>query len=135
MKLSALQRKPKWTTLALLPIMFFVLTSCGTKSMPADATTGFEFYVDPQTEQVTLLDASGKTLQTNSTPSDSRILVPDVDVALRDFGFEFRSPDKLIIRSAVENITDDLDFTQPFFFTLNSDSENFVRAYAPLVTD
>ncbi len=135
--------KSTWTP-ALFPITLLVallvLAGCNTQPVtqpPAGAATGFEFYVNPQAGAVTLLEPdSGETqLQPQSSPSDTRILTPDVDAALRNVGFQFVSPGKLVVRTRVENITADLDFAQPFFFTLNSASNNVINASAPLVTD
>ncbi len=129
-------------TPVLLPITLLVtllvLAGCNTQSVTQPpAATGFEFHVDPQAGVVTLLEPGvGEVrLQPQSSPSDSRILTPDVDAALRNVGFQFVSPTKLVVRAQVENITADLSFAQPFFFTLNSASSNVVSASAPLVTD
>ena len=134
---SVLQKNLKSTFFLLCTLLFItlVLSACNTQPAPDGAAIGFEFRVDPQTEQVTLLGSNGRAVQPNSTPSDSRILVPDVDIGLKDLSFEFRSPDKLIVRFAAKNITDDANFAQPFFFTLSSESKNLVKAFAPLVTD
>ena len=133
-------RMPILLPLTLL-LALLVLNSCNTQSPiqapPVSAATGFEFYVDPQTETVTLLEPTlGENgLQAQSSPSDTRILIPGVDVALTDLSYQFVPPRKLIVRSRVKNITTDLSFAQPFFFTLNSESDNVVSATAPLVTD
>ena len=86
---------------------------------------------------MTLLEPrSGETrLGPQNSPGDTRILTPDVDAALRNVGFQFVSPTKLVVRARVENVTADLDFAQPFFFTLNSASDKVINASAPLVTD
>lgn len=141
--ISVTPRAPKWTP-ASLPItivaVLLVLSGCGTKSEtqapPAETATSFEFYVNPQTEQVTLTETTDQAeAQPQATPSDSRILAPNVDIALRNLGFKFESPTKLFVYFQLENITADLDFAQPLFFTLSSESDNLVRAGAPLVTD
>ena len=135
--------KSKWPPV-LLPIALLVtlliLAGCNTQSVtqpPAGAATGFEFHVDPQTGVVSLLQPrlGENRLQPQQSPSDTRILTPNVDVGLRDLSFRFVSPDKLVVRFRLENITADLDFAQPFFFTLNSASNNVTSASAPLVTD
>ena len=136
------QKAKSTRTPVLLPITLLVtllvLAGCNTQSVTQPpAATGFEFHVDPQAGVVTLLEPGvGEVrLQPQSSPSDSRILTPDVDAALRNVGFQFVSPTKLVVRAQVENITADLSFAQPFFFTLNSASSNVVSASAPLVTD
>ena len=138
---SVVQRKPKWTPSLFLTTLFaalLILTGCGkqpTPQAPSEGTaTGFEFAVNPQTEQVTLTEATDQA-QAQATPSDSRILVPNVDLALRNLSFEFQTPKKLVVYFQLENITTELDFAQPFFFTLSSESDNLERANAPLVTD
>ena len=133
------------TLFILLPVLF-ILSACGTDIAPeapaGEVTTeatgvGLEFRVDPETEEVTVIqpeiDAS-TTLQTQAD-GDIRLLVQGQDIRFKDFSFQFRSPDRLVVRLRVENITDDLNFTQPFFFTLSSTSQNIVAARAPLVTD
>ena len=117
-----------------------VLTGCGKQPAPQTPSegiaSGFEFAVNPQTEQVTLVETTEKAkVQPQATPSDSRILVPNVDLALRNLSFKFESPTKLFVYFQLRNITADLDFAQPLFFTLSSESDNLVRAGAPLVTD
>ena len=107
------------------------------KLQPRLRGVGLEFRVDPETQEVTVIqpetDAS-TTLQTQAD-SDTRLLVQGQDIRFKDFSFQFRSPDRLVVRLRVKNITDDLNFTQPFFFTLSLTSQNIVAARAPLVTD
>ena len=136
-RMVSVLRKKKPTLLLPFALLFvtLVLGGCNTQSAPASAATGFEFHVDPQTKQVTLLDtATEGGLRSHSDPSDTRILLPGVDIGLRDLSFQFVSSKKLLVRFRLENVTDSSGFAQPFFFTLNSASENIVRAYAPLVT-
>ena len=139
-----LRRKLTWTpVLSALFAALLVLTGCGSQpelqAPPTGTTSGFEFAVNPQTEQVTLTEtteATGKTaVQPQAIPSDSLTLVPGTDLALRNLSSEFASKTKLIVRVQFENITADSDFAQPFFFTLSSESKNFVRANTPLVTN
>ena len=97
---------------------------------------GFAFHVDPRTKRVTPVEStSAESLRVQEEPGDTRLLVPDQEVRFKDFSFEFASPDKLVVRLRVENTTDDLDFAQPFSFTLDASSNNLVEASAPPVTD
>ena len=124
----------------MVSIILLVLSSCSTRpaepSAQVGASTGFEFYVEPQAEVVTLQGPtdSEQRLQSQSSPSDTHILTPYVDIKLKDLSYQFRSAKKLIVRFRVENLTKS-DFEQPFFFTLSSESNNIVNATAPLVTD
>ena len=124
--------------------MLFVLSACNTAAPPtptleaAAEDTGFAFRVDPENEVVIpvgpTVESATPTLQAQAD-GDTRLLVQGEDIRFKDFSFQFKSPNRLVVRLRVENITEDLDFTQPFFFTLSSTSENIVRARAPLVTD
>ncbi len=79
--------KPKLTLVSTaLFAALLALTGCGSEPVPpAESASGFEFAVNPQTEQVTLAQTTGEAaVQQQATPSDSRILVPGRDVALRN---------------------------------------------------
>lgn len=130
--------------LTLLLVLSLVLSACETNATPpalgptAEAT-GLEFRVDPQMQEVTVIEpnmdaASIAQLQAQAE-GEQRLLVQGEDIRFKNFSFQFNSPNKLVVLLDVENITNDLDFAQPFFFTLSSTSNNVVEAVAPLVTD
>ena len=130
------------TFFILFPVLF-ILSACSTDVTPdiptGELTTeatgvGLEFRVDPETQEVTVVEPEIATLQAQAD-GDIRLLVQGQDIRFKDFSFQFKSPNRLVVRLRVENITDDLNFTQPFFFTLSSTSRNIVTARAPLVTD
>lgn len=132
-------------TLLLLAslVSLLVLGACATDATPQAPTlepaaggAGFAFRIDPEAGTVTPVDSSpADSLQTQAEPGDTRPLVQEQDIRYTDFSFQFRAPDKVIVRLRVQNITDDLSFAQPFSFALSSDSRNIVEARAPLVTD
>ncbi len=141
--ISVTPRALTWTP-ALLPVTLvaalLILSGCGTQSEtqapPAESATGFEFYVDPQTEQITLTETTGKAeVQPQATPSDSRILVPNVDVGITNFSATFEKPKKLVVYFRLKNLTPDSNFAQPFFFTLSSTSKNLEQVNIALVTN
>ena len=127
--------------LALLPALLLVLSACNTAAPRAPIETaaksaGLEFEVDPRAETVTpVAPAPAATSLRAQAEGDTRRLVQGEDIRFKDFSFRFRSPNKLVVRLRVENITEDLGFAQPFSFTLSSTSRNVVKARAPLVTD
>lgn len=128
-------------TLLTLLSLLLLLWACGTQSDLPPATvepaTGFVFQVDPAQESVTLLETP--TLESpyasGYLPSDTRLLVPDEDIALRNLSYRFRRGHRFVMRLKVKNITETLEFEPPFFFTLNADTARIKSATAPLVTD
>ncbi len=143
--MNTVRQVKKAKLLLLLTLgMLFVLSACNTAAPPtptleaAAEDTGFAFRVDPENEVVIpvgpTVESATPTLQAQAD-GDTRLLVQGEDIRFKDFSFQFKSPNRLVVRLRVENITEDLDFTQPFFFTLSSTSQNIVRARAPLVTD
>lgn len=116
-----------------------MLTACNNEVVPEPPVSrgraGFEFLVDPQSQTVTLIANEASTLEPQFLPSDTRILVPDVDIALRNYNYGFLRGNRLIIQTRFKNITERSSFYQPFFFTLNTDTENIKSATAPLVMD
>gem|GEM_PF-1991895 len=70
-------------------------------------------------------------------PPGTRLLVPGKDIALTDSSFRFLPNNLFVFQTRFKNITDDLHFHQPFFFTLSEDADTttIVSIKAPLVTD
>ena len=140
---------PKYVNLPRTLLLFaslvtlLVLSACGVDTTPpapslepAATGTGFAFHIDPEAGTVTPVDPSPiDSLQTQAEPGDTRALVQGQDIRYTDFSFQFRAPNRVIVRLRVQNITDDLSFAQPFSFTLSSTAQNIVEARAPLVTD
>ena len=120
------------TCLALI-VTLSVLAACGALPTALEPIQNprAEFKVDPQTQTVTPVVSNTTSLQTQG--NGNRRLVQGVDVRFTDPSFYFESPDKLVVQLRVQNITENLDFTQPFFFTLSS-PQNIAEASAPLVT-
>ena len=127
-----------WTLLPLLGLLL-ALAACNNPQVtppPVDHDTGFVFYVEPDSNRVTLLEyAPVEDVALQYLPSDTRILVPGEDLALSEYDYSFQPGNRLVIHSRFQNITPVRFFLQPFFFTLGSDTNNIDGATAPLVTD
>ena len=141
MKQSA-KIRPSRSLFALLCALLLALSACDSATPQAPTSeleaqnAGFAFRVDPKAKTVVPVESMfTDQLQAQADSGDARLLVQGQDIRFKDFSFQFKSPNKLTVRLRVENITGDLDFVQPFFFTLSSTSRNIVKATAPLVTD
>jgi hypothetical protein len=111
---------------------------------PSEAIYRSKVFVDPQNQTGTVGERttsqarrSGPDVLPMFLPPDTRLLVPGTDIALTDSSFMFLSDNVFVFQTRFKNITGDLHFHQPFFFTLSedADTENIVSVKAPLVTD
>lgn len=124
----------------ILGILALLLGACNTEIIPEPPVKiqgTFEFIVNPQQQRVNVLEheLSPGSLQPQYLPSDTRILVPGVDIALEQYQYVFHRGNKLVLQMRFKNISENAEFHQPFFFTLNTDTENIKSATAPLVLD
>lgn len=118
---------------------------------PSEAIYRSKVFLDPQNQTGTIGEsattvgerATGRALRSEPVvlpaflPPDTRLLVPGTDIALTDSSFMFLPNNLFVFQTRFKNITDDLHFHQPFFFTLSedADTENIVSVKVPLVTD
>ena len=131
-----------WKLAVLVSLLIGMLAGCNTEIAPPplpapEEATGFEFFVDPVQKAVTVNVTTQGTedLAEQYLPSDTRILTPEVDIALKDYNYIFLRGNRLVIQTRFENVTEASHFLQPFFFTLNTDTANIKSATAPLVMD
>lgn len=133
--------RKRYIALVLMFVAILILSACTTDSAPSieaqSTSTGFEFRVDPQSKTVTPLqtvaDAATNQLSTQAVSAAPRILVPNIDIAVRDLSFQFTSATTLVTKFRLDNISE-FDYDHPFFFALSSESDNIVSTDAPLIT-
>ena len=67
--------------------------------------------------------------------SNTRLLVADVDLAVETYDYTSLPGNKILIEASFKNVTDNLSFQQPFFFTVNADTNNIVSSLEPEVSN
>jgi hypothetical protein len=118
---------------------------------PSEAIYRSKVFVNPQNETSTVGEsatavgerARDQALRSEPVvlpeflPPDTRLLVPGEDIALTDSSSMFLPNNLVVFQTRFKNITDNLHFHQPFFFTLSVDADtaNIVNLKAPLITD
>lgn len=98
------------------------------------SNASFRFVADPLLGTVSVEETSAPRPRPGQGRSNSRILLPDTELRRVQFTYEFQTGNRLVIRAAYQNVTDDSLFLQPFFFSRSSRTENIVSSVEPLLS-
>ena len=127
--------RTSWILVPLLGLLL-ALTSCTNQEArpsQSEAPSGFEFVVNPGMSKVQMVPHPGGWFV--PTAEGPRVLVPNEELALSFFEFEFLDGNILEIRALFQNVTADhyvgRYFLTPFFFTENPMTSNIVSSTLP----
>lgn len=102
-----------------------------THTAPGD--TSFRFVADPLLGTVSVDETPAPQSRPATARSSSRLLLPDSELSRVQFTYEFQTGNRLVIRAAYQNVTDDALFLQPFAFIRNNRTDNIVSSVEPVL--